>query len=165
MLYLIVYNNFSHMLLCNLLEGLIQPKFNSPVDTSEQLVDRNITVATYMLMERVLEVLSNSVDPSYRKIAETTYIPKSDTEYRNILKYQVLTLGSHAMVCGYMHEYDLHDGYFYNDGRGFYRSKDIVMGINPYNGHLTSKKWVLNEGDLDFHYFCKDILLKLNYQI
>ena len=135
------------MLLCNLLEGLIQPKFNSPVDTPEQLVDRNITVETYMLMERVLEALSNSTDETYRKIAETAYIPKSDTEYRDIQKHQVLTLGTHAIMCGFMYDVDLEYGYLYNDGRGFYRSKDIVKGINPYTGHLSSKKWVLNEGD------------------
>ena len=30
-------------------------------------------------------------------------------------------------------------------GRGWYRSKEIVSGMNPYSGYVTNKKWHLNE--------------------
>ena len=66
--------------------------------------------------------------------------------FNNITANDLLGAGTHAQITSFVDLYELYDGEEYHpDGRGWYRSKEKVSGINPYAGCLTNKKWHLNE--------------------
>ena len=134
----------------------MKPNFESEVHTARDLVERNITLyyspngqmwKQWFLQSDILE---------YRKIGENMIITKNYDQYDEMTKNEMLSQGTHARVGGFMRldeldwgtEYDHDQGkYKYNFGRGYYRGGK-VDGLIPGGGHLTNKKWHLNEVDI-----------------
>ena len=131
----------------------MKPNFESPVHTARDILERDITVYMGISDHIWKQWLSQSDIPEYRKIAETMIISKSYDEYDEMIKEELLSQGTHALMQSYMWpyvlvwatEYDHVQGrYKYNSGRGFYRGEKVVGKI-PGGGYLTNKKWHLNE--------------------
>ena len=58
--------------------------------------------------------------------------------FNNSIINDVMSAGTHAHMGGYLSSQLLDIG-------RWYRSKEKLVGNNPYPGYLTNKKWHLNE--------------------
>ena len=84
------------------------------------------------------QFLLESSIPEYNILGETFIITDDWDPFYNITEHDVIGAGTHAYMTGYL------SPWYLNLGR-WYRSKDKLAGKNPYVGHLTNKKWHLNE--------------------
>ena len=133
----------------------MKPKFESPIHTAGDLVERNITLYTVPGNQLWRQLLSQSDFPEYRKIAETTVIPKDWPEWDEITQQELLGQGTHALIASYLEpemlswgtDFDQDQGrYNYNFGRGYYRGERVMTAaVVPETGYLSNKKWHLNE--------------------
>ena len=133
-------------MLCNVLTTILKPNFETPIDTLEQLLERNLTLAAWPYSGIFwAEHLNKSENPSYREISKTMEVAESWAEFDNITKYKMLSKGTHAQIAKYLYPLELNWGTQYNHGRGWYRSKEVIPGFSPYGGIVTNIKWILNE--------------------
>ena len=65
-----------YFLTSNYLSVLIKPSYQKPVETSEDVIARNLTVIDMPGRESMVEADKNSQFPIVRQIAEITYIVK-----------------------------------------------------------------------------------------
>ena len=133
-------------MLCNVLTTILKPNFEKPIDTIEQLLERNITLAAWPASGVFwADHLNKSENPSYREISKTIEVAESWAEFDNITKYKMLSKGTHAQIATFLYPWVLKWGIEYNQGRGWYRSKEAIPGFSPYTGIVTNIKWILNE--------------------
>ena len=59
-------------------------------------------------------------------------------DFDYISEHKTIGAGTHAMVGSYLSDIELVMG-------TWHKSKERVIGDNPYVGYLTNKKWHLNE--------------------
>ena len=64
------------MLEANYLSILLRPSYEKPIDSAQDVIDRNLTVIKYPGAESVVEILKNSPSKIIREVAELTEIPK-----------------------------------------------------------------------------------------
>ena len=125
---------------------ILRPNFEEPLDTAKQLVEKNVTLYIYPGFHFYKQLLLDSPILEYRILGENAIIADDWDHFFNITAHDVLGAGTHARITYFVELYQLQLGEEYHpDGRGWYRSKDIVYGRNPYAGYLTNKKWHLNE--------------------
>ena len=138
-----------HILLCNLLTTILRPSFEEPLDTAKQLVEKNITLYGEPGTDIWKQFLLASSVPEYNKLGETFLIADDWDHFDNITEHDVIGAGTHAQMVGSLLPYELAMGKKHHPERngtnGWYRSKEIVSGDNPYAGYLTNRKWHLNE--------------------
>ena len=134
----------------------MRPNFESPVHSATDMVKRNITLYFGPNGQMWKQWLNQSSITEYRKIAESMIITKSWDKFNDMTKNEMLSQGTHAHAQAFKFsnelawatEYDHDQGrYKYNSGRGYYRGGK-VDGMIPGGGHLTNKKWHLNEVDI-----------------
>ena len=65
-----------HILECNYLTVLVKPVYEKPIDTAEDIIERDIMVLSGPERESYIELLKRSPCPLTRAVAENTYIPK-----------------------------------------------------------------------------------------
>ena len=63
-----------HILECNYLTVLVKPVYEKPVDTAEDIIERNITILDSPGRESSIEALKKSPYPLTRALAENTYV-------------------------------------------------------------------------------------------
>ena len=136
---------------------MLKPNFESPVHTAKDILERGITLYMRPGAQIWRQLLSQSDNPEYMKIAESMIITKSWEQYNIMTRNEMLSRGTHAMIVSYLDpymldwatEYDQDQGrHVYNSGRGYYRGEMLVLtGVIPETGYLTHKKWHLNEVD------------------
>ena len=110
-------------------------------------------------------VLSNAFNDlsssAYQKAAENVYYPTNVDDYYEDAKTKILGKGTHAIISGQLEPLkilwlDSRFGATYakafahlekiETGYGtWYRSKERVKGIYPFNGLVTTKNWFGNE--------------------
>ena len=124
---------------------MLRPNFEAPVDTPQQIVERNMTLFIFSFGWK--DDFLTDPDPYLRKLAETMIEPGDVWEYYNLTMYGLLRDGTHAYIesSGWEMLVAEGEGPDYNEGRGVYRSKERVSGDIPYVGYMTSKNWFLNE--------------------
>ena len=146
----------------------MKPNFEPFVHTARDLVERDITLYDEPNAQLWRQLLSQSDNPEYRKIAETMIITKSASQFDAMTKNEMLSRGTHAMMRSYLYPFELawatevdddqgvtivsteyvtqKGEYKYNHGRGYYRGDMVVLaGRIPGGGYLTHKQWHLNE--------------------
>ena len=125
----------------------MRPNFEEPLDTAKQLVEKNIALYNGPGAEIWKQFLLESSIPEYNILGETIVIANDYDHFDNITKHDVIGAGTHAQMASslYPDELSLGENEDINSGRGWYRSKEKVAGINPYTGYLTNKKWHMNE--------------------
>ena len=138
------HQHFRLALVCNILEVMMKPNFEPPAHTLRQILDRNLTLYMFPGTYGMKVSFARSDFPEFREIAETMIITKSYEEYDNLTKHGLLSSGTHTMVYAFLYDFEYPWGREYNHGRGYYRG-ELMQGDYPYNGHLTSKNWHLNE--------------------
>ena len=117
---------------------MLRPNFEEPLDTTKQLMEKNITLYVLPGGEMWKQFLLESSIPEFNIVGETFIVPDDWNHFINITKHDVMGAGTHAMMAGSMPPYYLAMG-------KWHRSKDKLAGNNPYSGYLTNKKWYLNE--------------------
>ena len=141
-----VFYFFSHILLCNILTVILRPNFEEPLDTAKQLVEKNITIYIQAGLEDNKQWLLESPIPEYRILGENAIVSDDLDHFENMTAHDVMGAGTHARMTYFVDWWELEFGEEYHpEGRGWYRSKEIVSGKNSYAGYLTNKKWHLNE--------------------
>ena len=140
-------NIFSHIILCNLLTTILEPKFEDPLDTAKQLVEKNITLYGMPGTQMYKDHLLGSSITDYNILGEIYRVANDWDEYDYITEHDVIGAGTHAQMASIItpEEMELGNNKDINSGRGWYRSKEKVAGRYPYGGYLTNKKWHLNE--------------------
>ena len=146
----------------------MKPNFESPAHTARDLVERDIKLFMAPGTQSWRQLLSQSDNPEYRKIAESIIITKSYDQFDALTKNEMLSRGTHAMMVPSMAPHELalatevdddqgvtivsteymtqKGEYKYNHGRGYYRGEMVVLaGVMDGAGYLTNKKWHLNE--------------------
>ena len=66
----------AHIFECNYLTVLVMPVYEKPIDTAEDIIERDITILSYPGSESIVETLKKSPFPLTRKLAENTYVTK-----------------------------------------------------------------------------------------
>ena len=133
-------------MLCNILTVILRPNFEEPLDTAKQLVEKKITFYFAPGFDDSKQWLLDSPILDYRILGENAIIADDMDHYYNITAHDLLGAGTHAQTSYFVPWIFLEMGEEYHpDGRGWYRSKEIVSGSTPYAGYLTNKKWHLNE--------------------
>ena len=133
-------------MLCNILTVILRPNFEEPLDTAKQLVEKNITIYIQAGLEDNKQWLLESPIPEYRILGENAIVSDDLDHFENMTAHDVMGAGTHALRTFFVDIKDMKLGEEYHpQGRGWYRSKETLAGINPYYGYLTSKKWHLNE--------------------
>ena len=144
----------------------MKPNFEPFVHTARDLVERGIILYMWPGSQIWRQMLSQSDNPEHRKIAESMIITESYDQYNAMIKNEMLSQGTHAMMLSYLYPYELawatevdddqgvtivsteymtqKGEYKYNHGRGYYRG-EMVVGKIPGGGYLTHKQWHLNE--------------------
>ena len=129
-----------------MLTVILRPNFEDYMDTAKQLEEKKITLYFWPDSEATVQFLLDSPILEYRKLGENAIIADDMDHYYNITAHDLLGAGTHAQTSYFVPWIFLEMGEEYHpDGRGWYRSKEIVSGSTPYAGYLTNKKWHLNE--------------------
>ena len=125
----------------------MEPKFEEPLDTAKQLVEKNITLYNGPGTELWKQFLLESSIPEYNILGENYIIADDWDNYYYMTEHDALGAGTHALMVSSLDPWELAYGENkeINSGRGWYRSKEKVAGKYPYGGYLTNKKWHLNE--------------------
>ena len=132
--------------MCILLEATFEVDYEEAIDTSEQLVDKGITLMLNNYDTFWIKRLSVSTDPWHNRVANNSVIAQDGYHYTNLIKYGILRDGTHAMIDTHLVGSEPDWGLSLNQGMGWYRSKQTI-GNNPGLGYLTNKMWAFNEAD------------------
>ena len=126
-----------HFLLCNYLAVLLKKSYEEPVETVEDLINRDITPFLGPGREIFRQVFAASPDPNYQELSRRLVIAKDYYEFFDMVR-KVESTGLFSQI-GYL-PYAM--PYQYKD---WYRSTEVVGGLNPYGVHLSNKKWPLKK--------------------
>ena len=122
---------------------MLKQNFEDPLDTAQDIVDNKITLYMYPGGQLWKQFLEQSSVTAYNKLAESIIITKDYNEFNSYTYYKLLGMGTHAQMASRLARYEIEWGKTWKGG--WYRSKEIVKGQNPYGGYLSNKKWYLNE--------------------
>ena len=86
----------SHILLCNILTTILRPNFEEPLDTAQQLVEKNITLIVVPAGNIWKEILLESSVTDYSILGENMIVPDDWDQFDIILEQGILGAGTHA---------------------------------------------------------------------
>ena len=129
-----------------LLEAMFEKDFEDELDTAEQLVTRGIKlIVDHNFWRFWRQWYRDSPDPWYHQLADSLAVPADYLHLEQMTRDEVLREGSHAIMYSHLFPRHLVWGERYNQGMGWYRSKEGV-GNMPIVGYIADKnKWSLNE--------------------
>ena len=143
--------------LCNLLTEMFRPRFENPIDSVQDAVDRNITVFEHQYNYHGLKADLMALNiTEWTSLAERM-VPLSYDEYDYYIEHYIhgnrteTSGGTHAFMQSHLFPPDLAIA----PADKWWRSFDKLPGKNPYAGYLTDKKWILNEVDSPGIHFSK----------
>ena len=126
-----------HFLLSNYLTVLLRPRYEEPVDTAADLINRDITSILMPGAEFWIQFFEASPDPNYRKISQRFFIAKDWWEFNDMVR-KVISTGMFAQIG---HVPAVPEKEF----KDWYRSTETIAASYPYGVHLTNKKWPLKK--------------------
>ena len=129
-----------HFLLCNYLTVLLRPRYEEPVETAANLIERDMTPFFVPGGEFYRHFLNSSGDRDYQKISQKLVIPNSWDEYDDMVS-KVTSTGLFALIGTAPDPMVVTE----KEYKYWYRSSEIVQGDNPYQIHLANKKWPLKK--------------------
>ena len=130
-----------HFLLCNYLTVLLRPRYEEPVETAEDLINRNITPFYTPDGEMFRQFFAGSNDTNYQEISRRLIIPKDWVEYGDLAS-KVTSTGMYALP------HTVPWGVPEKEYKQWYRSTQTMsqsLGLSPYVVHLSNKKWSLKK--------------------
>ena len=148
MLYLVwaIFGGFMlHILLCNFLSVLLRPSYEKPVETTKDLIDRDITPILVPGSEYIVQFFKNSPNQDFQELSKRIYVSKDWNEHDELV-LKVVSTGSYADI-GRRPDYWLVPKENHKD---WYRSSESIMLGSLFAGSLTNKKWPLQKVKNDF---------------
>ena len=143
-----------HFLLSNYLTVLLRPSYEQPVETSKDLIDRDLIPFYIPGGDLFKQFFANSRDPNLLEISRRLVIPKDWDEHDDLSRKAISTglfskLGTEPPTG--------------EDKKGWYRSSEAIVGTNPYGGHLENKKWPLKKVMFDHFFNLNRFSILLNF--
>ena len=141
---------------------MFRPRFEDPIDSAQDAVDRNITIFTHQFFYPSSKVDMLSINSSdWTHIAETM-VPVNWDEYENYTRDFIHGNGTHAFIRSYLSSGDLAIA----PAEKWWRSSEKIPGDYPWGGYLSAKNWMLNEVRIihkyliidSFDYFPRNLL-------
>ena len=126
-----------HFLLSNYLTVLLKPSFEEPVETTEDLIKRDITPFLWPGAEIFVQRFEASPDPIFQEISRRIIVAKDWYEYYDLV-LKVNSTGLFAEMGAFPSLSFVPDEYWY-------RSSETVSGSYPYYINLSNKKWPLTK--------------------
>ena len=126
-----------HFLLSNYLTVLLRPSYEEPIETAADLIKRDITpfyVPGGMIYR---QIFAASSDPDYQELSRRLLISK-DWNHHYEMSLKVISEGSFALIAKKPFDYE-------HNYKNWYRSSEIIGGINPYGFQISNKKWPLKK--------------------
>ena len=131
-----------HFLLANYLTVLLRPRYEEPVDTAADLINRDITPFCQPGSQISKQVFAASPDPNYQELSRRLIVAKDWYEYLDMLS-KVISTGLYADIGNIPTRYFVKEA----EHKKWYRSSEIVAGNGDtgYGVHLINKKWPLKK--------------------
>ena len=127
-----------HFLLSNYLSVLLGPSYEKPVDTTADLIERNITLFLWPETEGWVTFFREAADPLFQELSKRIYIAKDWNEYWDDMPVKVISTGMYSDM-GVMPPVSP------DELKNWYRSAEKVPGFLSYGTHFLNKKWPLKE--------------------
>ena len=128
----------AYAFLANFLTMLIKPVLEKPIDSVQTIVDRGMVPITLDGGQYYIEFLKSSANPIYRQLAEIAINPKDKEERLGLMKERILNDATGVYIGTAIDQDEF-------EPSEFYKSKDILEGMNPYTVWMVNKKWPLSE--------------------
>ena len=90
-----------------MLTTILRPNFEEPLDTTKQLVEKNITIYDIPGTEFWKQFLLDSSIPEYNKLGETFIVADDWDHYLSMIEHDVIGAGTHAQMEAYLGTYEL----------------------------------------------------------
>ena len=139
-----------HILLCNYLTVLLKPRHEEPVDFAIDLIKRNITPYSYagwgfLKLHFNNPATNQFFDPEYQELSQNLVIPKSRSEFDEVVEKVLNFSGSVAWIGnGVTEKWWLKNRKRDSRFKRFYVSEEYIkLGDYPYTIYLSNKKWPL----------------------
>ena len=146
---------FRELFLGNLVSQLMKiPQFEDPINTVQDLVQRNITIfesnsnlvaskTSFLKLDSSdWEHIANTMIPTdYGCYNGTQICTELNGTWLNMIKYHLHGNKTHAFIYGYLYPDELE----VMPKKNWWRSDKLEIGSNPYLGVITSRNWILNE--------------------
>ena len=120
--------------MCNVLPVILRANFADPVDSAQDIVDRNLIVVMAPWMDMWKQWFATDANPHYRKISETMIIAESWDQLAWYMEDGIIEKNTHVWKGAYLTPWEESLGLWW-------RSKEVFEGEIPYGGFLTRKKW------------------------
>ena len=127
-----------HFLLCNFLTVLLRPRYEEPVETAADIVERNITLIMEPGSEIYRQIFAAVNDTNMQELSRTMVIAKSWYHYY-VHTVAARATGLYAQI-GNVPFAESEQNYKF-----WYRSSEPISGIYPYAVDLSNKKWPLKK--------------------
>ena len=131
--------------MCNVLPVILRANFADPVDSAQDIVERNLTLFFPPWSDMWKKWLATHANPLYNKISETMIIAESWDHYYELMEHGIIEKNTHVYSAGYLAPGDKALGLWW-------RSKERVEGFQGYAGFLTRKKWKHYEVNYNLHF-------------
>ena len=128
-----------HFLLSNYLSVLLKPSYEIPVETTADLIKRDITPVVTPGGDIFVQLFAASSDPNYQEVSKRLVIPDDWDEYADVVR-KVTSTGLFATL-GTFPNWPVIEDQFHE----WYRSSETITGLSVYGIHLTNKKWPLKK--------------------
>ena len=120
--------------MCNVLPVILRANFDDPVDSAQDIVDRNLIVVMAPWMDMWKQWFATHANPHYRKISETMIIAESWDQLAWYMEDGIIEKNTHVYPGGYLTPGEKALGLWW-------RSKETVEGYQGFQGLLTRKKF------------------------
>ena len=143
---------YSYGYVCNVLSVILRANFADPVDTAQDIIDRNMTLFYNPNGAMWKQWLAQHNKTEYNKLAETMIIAKTWRQYWQMVEQGILANRTHVFMSSYVNPWAIslgkHPEYSprmtHFGGEVWYKSEER-LDVFPYGGYLSRKGWRFNE--------------------
>ena len=135
-----------HFLLSNYLTVLLRPSYEKPVDTSNDLIEREITPFIHPNGGFFKQALANNPDPTMQEISRRLVVAKDWIEFEVMVK-KVISTGLFADLSPIPRVFSKTAKKKEQELMNWYQSTETVATLfSPFSpAHLLNKKWPLRK--------------------
>ena len=120
----------------------MRPRFEDPIDSAKDMVEKNITLIFDPRTIEQWKLIFLSFNMTEWTIIAETMMPLPPGEnWTNFTRDRIHETGYHAILVGFLNSFELRA----TPMEKWWKSREGMPGDYPYLGSLTARKWILNE--------------------